>query len=167
MSWGRASNSLNYNLQLNPLFRKNANVSALPLLFPEAAQADYIPWFVFRGGRTNNAGQYQTDRGPFTNENITHDVIANVTKVWGTHASKGGFYYQNSFKPQSIFAASTARSTSPTTPTTRSTPASATRMRPPACSTSTTQANQVRAARMALPQVRVVRTGQLETEPPG
>ncbi len=104
LSWGRASNSLNYNLQLDPLFRKNANVSALPLLFPDAAQADYIPWFVFRGGRTNNAGQYQTDRGPFTNENITHDVIANVTKVWGAHASKGGFYYQNSFKPQSIFA---------------------------------------------------------------
>ena len=31
-------------------------------------------------------------------------MIANVTKVWGSHASKGGFYYQNSFKPQSIFA---------------------------------------------------------------
>jgi hypothetical protein len=104
LSWGRASNSLNYHLQLDPLFRKNAGVSALPLLFPEAAQADYIPWFVFRGGRTSNAGQYQTDRGPFTNENITHDVIANLTKVWGSHASKTGFYFQHSFKPQSIFA---------------------------------------------------------------
>ena len=31
-------------------------------------------------------------------------MIANVTKVWGSHASKAGFYYQNSFKPQSIFA---------------------------------------------------------------
>ena len=60
--------------------------------------------FIFRGGRTGNAGQYQTDRGPFTNENVTHDVIANITKVWGSHASKAGFYYQNSFKPQSIFA---------------------------------------------------------------
>ena len=37
-------------------------------------------------GRTGNAGQYQTDRGPFTNENITHDVLANLTKVWGSHA---------------------------------------------------------------------------------
>ena len=79
-------------------------MSGLPLLFPDAVQADYVPWFVFRGGRTDNAGQYQTDRGPFTNENITHDVIANLTKVWGSHASKAGFYYQNSFKPQSIFA---------------------------------------------------------------
>ena len=104
VSWGRAANSLNYQLQLDPLFRSNAGVSALPLLFPDAVQSDYVPWFVFRGGRTGNAGQYQTDRGPFTNENITHDVLANLTKVWGSHASKAGFYYQNSFKPQSIFA---------------------------------------------------------------
>jgi Carboxypeptidase regulatory-like domain/TonB dependent receptor/TonB-dependent Receptor Plug Domain len=108
LSWGRAANSLNFQLQRPELFRNNAGVSALPLLFPEAVQADYVPWFVFRGpnnsGRTGNAGQYQTDRGPFTNENITHDVIANLTKVWGAHASKMGFYFQSSFKPQSIFA---------------------------------------------------------------
>jgi hypothetical protein len=111
LSWGRAGNSLNYQLQLPQLFRSNGGVSAIPLLFPNAVQADYVPWFLFRAsdnndqsGRTGNAGQYQTDRGPFTNKNVTHDVIANVTKVWGAHASKAGFYYQNSFKPQSIFA---------------------------------------------------------------
>jgi len=108
LSWGRAGNSLNFQLQRPELFRSNAGLSSLPLLFPEAVQADYVPWFVFRGpnnsGRTGNAGQYQTDRGPFTNENITHDVIANLTKVWGAHASKMGFYFQSSFKPQSIFA---------------------------------------------------------------
>ncbi len=104
VSWGRAGNSLNYQLQLEKLFRANAGVSGLPLLFPDAVQSDYVPYFVFNGGRTGNAGQYQTDRGPFTNENITHDVIANMTKVWGSHASKVGFYFQNSFKPQSIFA---------------------------------------------------------------
>ncbi len=105
LSWGRAGNSLNYNLQLDKMFRANAGVSAMPLLFPEAAQADYIPFFRFRAGRTGNAGEYQTDRGPFTNENITHDVIANLTKVWGSHATKAGFYFQHSYKPQSIFAA--------------------------------------------------------------
>ena len=52
LSWGRAANSLNYELQLDPLFRSNAGVSGLPLLFPDAVQADYVPWFVFRGGRT-------------------------------------------------------------------------------------------------------------------
>src|SRR6185295_18343977 len=104
LSWGRAANSLNYQLQQQQLFRANSGVSSLPLLYPDAVQSDYVPWFVFRGGRTGNAGQYQTDRGPFTNENVTHDVIANLTKVWGAHSSKAGFYFQHSFKPQSIFA---------------------------------------------------------------
>ena len=109
VSWGRASNSLNWDLQLDPLRRSNSGVNGMPLLFPDAAQGDYVPWFEFRGGRTDNAGQYQTDRGPFTNENITHDVVINMTKVWGSHASKVGFYYQNSFKPQSIFASFNSR----------------------------------------------------------
>ena len=105
LSWGRAANSLNYQLQQQQLFRTNAGVSAMPLLFPSALQADYVPFFSFRGGRTGNVGQYQTDRGPFTNQNVTHDIIANLTKVWGAHSSKAGFYFQHSFKPQSIFAA--------------------------------------------------------------
>lgn len=109
LSWGRASNSLNYQLQRQQLFRSNSGLTGLPYLFPDAVQADYVPEFQFRGGRTGNAGQYQTDRGPFTNENITHDVIANVTKVWGSHASKAGFYFQHSFKPQSIFASFNGR----------------------------------------------------------
>ena len=109
LSWGRAANSLNYQLQHPKLFRAAAGVSGLPYLFPDAVQADYVPDFQFRGGRTGNAGQYQTDRGPFTNENITHDAIANLTKVWGSHASKLGFYFQHSYKPQSIFASFNGR----------------------------------------------------------
>jgi hypothetical protein len=100
---GRAENSLNYDLQVDNLFRSAANLSGLPLLFPDAVQADYIPWFEFRGGRTSNAGQYQTDRGPFTNENKTTDLLANLSKVWGSHSSKFGVYFQKSYKPQSIF----------------------------------------------------------------
>src|SRR5712691_5592014 len=103
VSVGRAENSLNYKLQMDNLHRAAAGLSSLPLLFSDAVQADYIPWFEFRGGRTANAGQYQTDRGPFTNENITHDVIANLSKVWGSHSAKFGVYFQSSFKPQSIF----------------------------------------------------------------
>ena len=34
LSWGRASNSLNYQLQLDPLFRKNANVSGAAAAVP-------------------------------------------------------------------------------------------------------------------------------------
>ncbi|PYR73040.1 MAG: hypothetical protein DMF86_21600, partial [Acidobacteria bacterium] len=104
LSWGRAANSLNYQLQLDPLFRKNAGLTTLPYFYPDAVQGDYVPWFQFAGGRTGNAAQYQTDRGPFTNENITQDAIANLTKVWSSHAAKMGFYFQHSFKPQSLFA---------------------------------------------------------------
>jgi hypothetical protein len=106
VSVGTAHNSLNYELQNEGLFRQAAGVTGLPLLFPDAVQADYIPWFVFRdgGSKTTNAGQYQTDRGPFTNENTTWDVLANLTKVWGQHSAKFGVYYQSSYKPQSIFA---------------------------------------------------------------
>ncbi len=103
MSVGTAHNSLNYQLQLPNLFRTPANLSGMPLLYPDAVQADYIPYLVFRGGRTGNAGQYQTDRGPFTNENQTWDVLANLTKIWGPHSAKAGVYFQSSRKPQSIF----------------------------------------------------------------
>jgi hypothetical protein len=46
LSWGRAANSLNYQLQQQQLFRANAGVSSLPLLFPSAVQADYVPVFL-------------------------------------------------------------------------------------------------------------------------
>jgi len=104
VSVGRANNSLDYALQSEDLFRGPAGLSAMPLLFPDAVQADYIPDFRFRGGRTGNAGFYQTDRGPFTNVNTTYDALANLTKVWGSHSAKFGVYFQSSYKPQSIFA---------------------------------------------------------------
>jgi hypothetical protein len=88
VSLGRAANSLNYDLQLENGYRSAAGLSGMPLLYGDAVQADYIPWLQFRGGRTSNAGQYQTDRGPFTNENITQDALANLTKVWGAHSAK-------------------------------------------------------------------------------
>ncbi len=104
VSFGRAANSLNYDMQLENGYRAAAGLTGMPLLYADAVQADYIPWMVFRGGRTGNAGQYQTDRGPFTNENITQDALANLTKIWGSHSAKFGVYYQHSYKPQSIFA---------------------------------------------------------------
>ena len=107
-SVGSANNSLDYQLQ-SDLHRASTGTDGIPLLFPDAVQADYIPDFQFRGGSTGNAGQYQTDRGPFTNSNTTYDVLANLTKVWGPHTAKGGVYYQHSNKPQSIFASFNSR----------------------------------------------------------
>lgn len=109
LSFGRASNSLNYEMQPEKLYRANSGLTGFPYLYPEAVQADYVPYFQFRGGRTGNAGQYQTDRGPFTNENITYDTIANLTKIWGSHASKFGVYFQKSYKAQSNFSSFNAQ----------------------------------------------------------
>src|SRR5262245_27220060 len=62
-SVGTAKNSLNYGLELDPLRRNNSGLVSFPYLYPDAVQSDYVPYFQFRGGRTGNAGQYQTDRG--------------------------------------------------------------------------------------------------------
>lgn len=107
VSVGRAHNSLNFEIT-NPAFsRTAASLTGFPTLYPDAVQADYIPDLRFNSNDSrvgNDAGFFQTDRGPFTNENTTWDVVGNLTKVWGAHASKFGVYYQSSFKPQSIFA---------------------------------------------------------------
>jgi hypothetical protein len=107
VSLGRAHNSLDFTILNTNLTRTAAGLTAFPLLFPDAVQADYIPDFIFNNnsGRIgNNAGRLQTDRGPFTNFNTTYDVVANLSKIWGPHAAKFGFYFQSSLKPQSLFA---------------------------------------------------------------
>ena len=56
-SVGSAKNSLNYDLQLDPLRRSNSGLTSFPYLYPDAVQSDYVPYLQFRGGRTGNAGQ--------------------------------------------------------------------------------------------------------------
>ena len=105
VSVGSAFNELVFDVTNPDLRRSAAGLSDMPLLYPNAVQQDYIPDLRFNGGRVGgNAGYYQTDRGPFTNENRTYDVLANLTKVWGAHTAKFGVYYQSSYKPQTAFA---------------------------------------------------------------
>ncbi len=112
LSWGRAHNSLDFTVRNPLLTRSAADLTGIPLLYPDAVQDDYIPDLRFNGGRLSPsdgnargaAGYFQTDRGPFTNENTTHDVVVNLTKVMGPHTGKVGFYFQSSYKPQSIFS---------------------------------------------------------------
>jgi len=76
----------------------------MPLLYPSAVQEDYIPDMIFNGGHvTGDAGRYQTNNGPFQNENTTWDVNAALTKVWGSHTAKFGVFFQSSYKPQTAF----------------------------------------------------------------
>jgi hypothetical protein len=103
VSLGTAHNALNYQMNAQQLYRSNSGLTGFPYLYSDAVQKDYVPFFQFGGGRTNNAAEYQTNNGPFSNENTTWDVVANLTKIWGAHNAKFGAYYQSSFKPQTIF----------------------------------------------------------------
>ncbi len=104
LSVGRGHNSLIFDVTNPDLKRSTAGLSDMPLLYPSAVQRDYIPDLRYGGSNIGgNAGFYQTDRGPFNNFNTTWDGVLNLTKTWGSHVTKIGAYYQNSFKPQSAF----------------------------------------------------------------
>jgi hypothetical protein len=104
VSVGSAHNSLDFNIGNPNLRRTAAGLSGMPLLYPSAVQQDYIPDMRFNGGNVGgNAGYFQTNNGPFTNQNTTYDALANLSKVWGRHTAKFGVYYQSSWKPQSPF----------------------------------------------------------------
>ena len=89
-------------------------------------------------------------------------MLANLTKIWGPHASKFGFYYQSSFKPQSIFASFNSQinfidNASNPFDTGYSYANAATGV-----FNSYTQANKFAHPGVALQELRVVRAGQLE-----
>jgi hypothetical protein len=106
ISVGSAHNSLTFDLGNTDLRRAAAGLNDMPLLYPDAVQQDYIPDMIFNGGHvTGDAGRYQTNNGPFLNENTTYDILANLTKVFGAHTAKFGVYYQSSYKPQTAFTA--------------------------------------------------------------
>ena len=105
VSVGRAANSLNYDLQMDNLFRSAAGLSGDAAALPGRRPGGLHPRLPRSAAAARgNAGFYQTDRGPFTNENITWDALANLTKICGSHSAKFGVYFQNSYKPQSMFA---------------------------------------------------------------
>jgi hypothetical protein len=103
ISLGSAHNSLSHTVSNNQFTRTGAGMADLPMLFTGGIQEDLLPQFSFGGGRIANQVYLNTGQAPFTNFNTTYDLVANLTKVMGTHAAKAGFYYQHSQKPQSAF----------------------------------------------------------------
>jgi hypothetical protein len=74
-------------------FSRAATGISTPLLFPNAnAPYDIIPSMSF-GGLTNQTSPSVSINGsPFFQQIPSFNVIDNVTKVWGKHTIKGGFY---------------------------------------------------------------------------
>jgi hypothetical protein len=104
ISVGSAHNSLDIYLANPDLKRSASAVGQIPMPYPDAIQDDWVPHFLFDGGRINNPARYITHQAPFTNFNTTYDVIGNITKIMGAHAVKVGAFYQKSLKDQSAFA---------------------------------------------------------------
>jgi len=104
LSFGQGHNSLDHYSTSELMTRAGSNTASVPLLYPGAVQMDLIPQFEFGGGRIANQPFFNTGQAPFTNFNTTYDVVANLTKVFGAHQAKAGFYYQKSMKDQSAFA---------------------------------------------------------------
>ena len=106
VNWGFTHNSILIDEDGN-VFAATLPASTLPLLYPSADQKDYIPAVTVSTAthRRNSAGNiFGTGNAPFVNYNTTIDISDNLTKVWGNHTIKAGFYMQRSRKDQTSFA---------------------------------------------------------------
>ena len=104
VTFGQSHNFIDI-LPNNPKFnRKDLNLTGIPLLYTDAVQLDLPAQFVFNGGRISNGPNIGSNNAPFHNFNTTRDWAASLSKIRGAHNLKFGFFWQNSFKPQSSFA---------------------------------------------------------------
>ncbi len=105
VTFGQSHNFIDI-LPANPKFnRAGLGLTGIPVLFPNAVQIDAPPRFQFGGGRISNAPNLGSNNAPFYNFNTTRDWAVNLSKIAGSHNFKFGGFWQNSFKPQSSFAA--------------------------------------------------------------
>src|SRR5262249_21357501 len=78
--------------------------TGVPLLFPNAVQIDSPTQFIFNGNRIANGPNIGSNNAPFYNFNTTRDFAASLSKIKRAHNLKFGWFWQNSFKPQSSVA---------------------------------------------------------------
>jgi hypothetical protein len=88
--------------------RTNLGLTGLPILFPAGIKDDYPPQIAL-GGRYGTSPNVGSNNAPFYNFNTTYDFTSSVTKIWGRHTSKAGFYAQRSLKDQSGFGPNNGR----------------------------------------------------------
>jgi hypothetical protein len=104
---GASHNSIFIGYTTNAYSRATTGVN-LPVLYPNAVQSDYLPYFTFGGSKIGNsayANQGNAGAGPFVNFNTTYDITDAVSKVWRQHTLKFGMYLQKSIKNQTSFGA--------------------------------------------------------------
>jgi outer membrane receptor protein involved in Fe transport len=105
VTFGQTHNSIDI-LPANDKFnRAGLNLTDVPVLFPDAVEIDLPPQFGFNGGSLQNGPNIGSNNAPFYNYNTTRDLSVNLSKIWNSHNLKFGLFWQNSYKPQSSFAA--------------------------------------------------------------
>ncbi len=102
MTFGTGHNSIYIHDSAGTFTRTDLGLTGLPLLYPNAVQAD-LPPHLQLSGRFGNQANFNSSQSPFTNFNTTYDFLGNLTKVWGRHTSKVGVYAQKSLKDQTSF----------------------------------------------------------------
>ncbi|HQR36338.1 MAG TPA: TonB-dependent receptor [Blastocatellia bacterium] len=91
------------NLTLDPSVENAASYSGIGFNFALPFSYPANQWFnITFGGIANNnfGGTTGYSQFPYKNSNTTFDIYDNVSKVFGTHTAKAGFYYQRSRKDQ-------------------------------------------------------------------
>jgi len=91
------------NLTLDPSVPDAASYSGIGFDFATPFPYPSTQWFnlTFSGIANNNfGGTNGYSQFPYKNSNTTFDIYDNVSKVWGTHTAKAGFYFQRSRKDQ-------------------------------------------------------------------
>lgn len=104
---GSSNNSILIAYSTDAFSRTKSGVN-LPVLYPNAVQRDYLPYFTFGGskiGNSPNGNVGNNGAGPFINFNTTYDVTDALSKVWNQHTFKFGLYMQKSIKNQTSFGA--------------------------------------------------------------
>ena len=105
LSGGSAHNSIDIYTTNPNLTRSAAGHLGAPDALPERRPGRHTsrPSCTAVGGSASPA-YFNLGNAPFTNVNTTYDVIANLTRMLGSHALKVGVYFQKSLKDQAAFA---------------------------------------------------------------
>jgi len=104
-NWGFTKNTINIFATTNGLSQAALGSNPLPVLYPNAVQDNYLPNVQFNGNNLQNQVTFGSSNAPFINYNTTFDFTDGLTKVWGRHTIKAGYYMQRSRKDQTSFAA--------------------------------------------------------------
>lgn len=101
-TWAPSKGGVNIAMVDNAATRSFNNITT-PLLFPNANPDDVIPNFNYGGIAGQTFPTTVFNGSPFDQKFKIHNITDNVTKVWGAHTIKTGFYFQRASNRRTSF----------------------------------------------------------------